>query len=102
MGRLKKNWKFSQSPWQCIASMPVTITINTSQNFHYPFEQHGPTQSPVIQPKLPIYRHQQGPWMGHLEKNFEILPITLAMHCQHASNHNNKHLTEFSLAVWTT
>jgi hypothetical protein len=40
--------------------------------------------------------------MGHLEKHFEIFPITLAMHCQHASNHNNKHLTEFSLAVWTT
>jgi hypothetical protein len=39
--------------------------------------------------------------MGRFEKHFEIFRITLSMHCQHASNHNNKHLTEFSLAVWT-
>jgi hypothetical protein len=40
--------------------------------------------------------------MGRFQKHFEIFPITLAMYCQHASNHNNKHLAEFSLAVWTT
>jgi hypothetical protein len=40
--------------------------------------------------------------MGRFEKHFEILPITLAMHCLYASDYNYKHLFEFSLAIWTT
>jgi hypothetical protein len=40
--------------------------------------------------------------MGRFEKHFEMLPITLAMHCLYASDYNYKHLIEFSLAVCTT